>query len=239
MSLSAEAARLAAIECLAPTGVILAQTGFPTLAEARIFDSRAVAVSDLVSDRPFTPVISVYTRSSELARRGEIADYGELEAHAVLEFVAELAIAGVDENGTPYADAMAADDADARLILAALVAQIRFVLFASPQGQLFRRIAVPEKLECETLGVPELGLRWQRITARLTCAIADDVFPEDGGLPEPLKSLLAGMHPQSYARDRLEKLAAEFTATTRDELKEMVIRTAEGGEPIASVGVQP
>ncbi|MCA0275866.1 MAG: hypothetical protein LCH86_07680 [Proteobacteria bacterium] len=233
MSLSAEAARLAAIECLAPTAALAGTASFPTLAGKRILDSRAVAVSDLIEGEKFTPVVSIYTRSADLRRRGETADYGAFEVQTVIEFVAELAIGAADENGV-YADAMAGDDPDARLVLAALVAQIRQVLFDLPAGLIFRRIAVPERLECETFAVPELGLRWQRVTARLTCTIGDDAFADEGGLPEPIRELRASLPANSYAVERLDHLAGHFAPVARDPLQRIVIRNDEAGDPVAS-----
>lgn len=234
MSLCAEAARLAAIECLAPTAALAAGAGYPTLAKALVLDSRQVAAEDLLSDRPFTPVVSVYTRSSSFGRRGETADYAALDNKCMLDFVAELAIAASDAEGS-YADALVANDGEARLLLGALVAQIRFVLFESDAGWLFRRIAIPENMECETFGVPDLGLRYQRIIARLSCTLADDDFAEEGGLPQPIAVLKAALPAGSYALAQLDALEAAFAPIVRQPLDLITIREGDGLPPVASV----
>ena len=57
--LSAEAARLAAIEVLSPTAANLAGGPFPTLAGNRIFDSRAIALHEIDEALSYVPAITV------------------------------------------------------------------------------------------------------------------------------------------------------------------------------------
>jgi muconolactone delta-isomerase len=208
--LAAEALRLSAIEILLPTAV--QESGpYPTLAGYRVYDSRAVALEDLDQDGPYTPVLSLYTPESGAKLRGPHSAAGDTEADAVLEIVAELAVSAVD-NGVTYVDAMPATDPEARLVLAALCAQVRRLLERSQVGGLWRRLVRQiTETEYKTFAVPEIGLRWHRVTIRMHCEIRDDDFDmEAGGLPEPIKSLYASLPDASYAKAKLAALAAHF-----------------------------
>lgn len=236
--LSAEALRLAAIEVLCPTAAVLSSNGFPTLAQHRVFDSRAPAVSEIdgEDERGYTPVLSIYTLSSQIVQRGDAADATDYECQAVIEIVAELSVAARDDSGD-FADALAGSDPEARLVLAAMVSQVRYLLEFSQGGTLFRQnhIAV-RRIDEETYAVPNLGLRWQRVTMRVTAAIPDDRFDFAGGMPEPMKTLHAALPAGSYAKAKLAQLAAAFAADPRPALEEVTILGAPDGEPIASTG---
>lgn len=236
--LSAEVARLAIIEVLSPTASLRDGLPFPTLAGSAVLDSRTVALQDLDPDRDYTPVIAVHTRSASLERRGAAADETDNECQTVIEIVAELAaLASTPEDGE-FADAMAADDPDARLVLSALVSQIRFQLEFSEAGVLFRRFIIGvRRIDMETFGAPELGLRWQRVTIRITAAIPDDQFDvAGGGLPEPIKGFLSRLPEHSYAKAKLVKLAGHFLPDPRLDLETITIRVEPNGDPIASTG---
>jgi hypothetical protein len=235
--LSAEAMRLAAIEVLCPTGALYGDDVFPTLAGEKVFDSRSVAISDLATDRDYTPVIALHTRSATIERRSDAADETDTECLAVLEILAELAVITQDGDEA-FADALAATDPNARIILSALVSQIRFLLEFSQAGKLFRDFILGiRRIEIDTFGVPDLGMRWQRVTIRVTAAIADDTFDmEDGGLPEPLASLARKLPPQSYAMEKLTAMVAHFAADPRPPLAGVTIAPAVGRDPIASTG---
>ena len=143
--LSPEAVRLVAIEILCPTAANLAGTGFPTLAGKRVFDSRAPLLEEIDRAQDYTPVISLYTRRGATAPRGAASDYVDFETTTVLEVVAELATVVRDAEARPgqdpdYVDAMADGDPAARLVLAALAGQIRFLLTRSAQGAAWRRL---------------------------------------------------------------------------------------------------
>lgn len=240
---SAEAMRLAAIEVVTPYAALQAGAGFPTLAGKRAYDSRAAAIGDLDEALAYTPVLSFYTASSRLQQRGDAADFDDGQCEAVLEIVAELAVAAQDEDGSPFADAMADGDPDARLVLAALVSQVVFLLTESQAGTLFRELVLGiRRIEEEPFALPNLGLRWQRTTIRMTCGLPQDRFDIDaGGLPEPVRSLMGRLPAGSYARARLAALAAHFAADPRPPLDGVAIYDDPDADPatdlpIASTG---
>lgn len=213
MTIAAEMARLAAIECLAPTAALVAGSGFPTLAGARVFDSRAVALTDLDRREPYTAVLSLYTRKSESARRGPGQGSVSRNGRTILEIVVELAIAARDESGEEFADALADDDPEARIVLSALCAQVRYQLTEGLGGALFRKAVIAvDGIEFEPYAVPQLGLRWQRTTMLLDCQIPDDSFRVSGGLPEPAASIAALLPTGCYAAGILSRLASQFGA---------------------------
>lgn len=222
--LAAEALRLAAIEVLCPTAAVLAGEGFPTLAGSRVFDSRAAALEDLDRHAPndYTPVLSLYTPENGFALRANAAAADDTVADAVLDIVAELAVATNDGDGM-IADAMAATDPEARLVLAALCSQVRYALDYSVAGRLWRALVNHIiRWEEQTFGVPELGLRWQRVKIRIHCEIRDDDFT-DAGLPEPIAGLYAKLPPQSYAKAKLSALASHFSPDALPPLESVTI----------------
>ena len=235
--LAAEAMRLAAIEVLCPTAALAANAGYPTLAGRAVADSRAVALEDIDHAAVYTPALSLHTRSSAIERRGEAADETDNACLAVLEVIGELAVVARDKDGA-FADAMAADDPDARLVLSALMSQVRFLLEFSQAGHLFRDTIIGvRRIEEETFGAPELGVRYQRVTMRITAAVPDDRFDvAAGGMPEPLKSLQSSLPVGSYSKAKLAQLAAAFAADPRPALDKVTILGAPDGEPIASTG---
>lgn len=227
--LAAEAARLAAIEVLCPTSAIASGTGFPTLAAGRVYDSRAVPLQDLLPGRPYTPVLSLYSIESGSRLRSEISDANDRDADAIFDVVAELSVGMQDEDGG-FADAIVADDPQARMVLAALTSQVRYLLEHAPSGSLFRRVVrAITNVEVKTFAAPELGLRWQRQTIRMHCDIRDDDFDvPDGELPEPCRTLFNLLPEQSYAREKLAELSAFFALHAMPALESARIETAPG-----------
>ncbi|NTI27664.1 hypothetical protein [Rhizobium rhizogenes] len=219
--LSAEALRLVAVEVLLPTAS-QPDGPFPTLAGALVCDSRAAPLEALRQDAPYTPVISLYTPESGVKLRGPHAAASDTEADAWLDIVAELAVRA-SENGVDFTDAMAGDDPEARLVLAALCAQVRFLLERSQTGGLWRKLVRNiEEIEYKTFAVPELGLRWQRVTMRFHCSIRDDDFDTaSGGLPEPIRSVYEALPAASYAKEKLAALAAHFAPEILPALREI------------------
>lgn len=217
--LSAEAARLAALEVLCPKAALDGDVPYPTLACDKVFDSRSVGIDDLDCDAKYTPCLALFTSDASVSPRGEIAAYDDTEARSTLEVIAELAVASSDEGGEPFADAMPADDWDARLVLAALCGQVRRLLQHDERGRLFRRfirrvISVTE----ETFAIPQLGARWHRVTMRFDLSLPDDEFVDEAGLPEPLRTLAALLPDGSPAALRLAALSSHFSAQTRTPL---------------------
>jgi len=241
--LSAEAMRLAAIEVLTPYAALQAGSGFPTLAGRMVFDSRAAAVGELDGAKAYTPVLSLYTGSAKATLRGDVAAIDDADSEAVLEIVAELAVAA-KQDGEDFTDAMASDDPEARMVLSALSSQVIFHLCHSQAGYLFRRFVRNVRIiEVEPHALPQLGLRWQRNTIRLTCGIAGEEYDiEAGGLPQPIRSLAALLPAGSYARIKLDQLAAHFVADPRPPLEMVAIGPNPVGaaefKPVASVNLE-
>ncbi len=240
--LSAEAARLAALEVLCPTAALATDAGYPTLAGSRVFDSRLVGIDDLDPEAKFTPCLALFTTEASAAPRGEVAAQDDSAAQCTLEIVAELAVASSDEDGQPFADAMPADDWDARLVLAALCGQVRRLLQHDERGYLFRRFVLQvSRWDEETFAIPQLGARWHRVTMRLTLRLPDDDFTGAAGLPEPLGTLAALLPQGSPARTRLDVLAVHFAATAPTALAGIAIfddpaADAATATPIAKTG---
>lgn len=229
--LGSAAARLAAIEALCPTESLQTGQGFPTMAQDMVLDSRSIAIEELKPARSFTPVIGVYSADARRQLRGDATDTADMINVAVLEFVAELAVSGIDE-GAHFVDAMLGDDPAARLTLDALCAQIDYTLEYSDAGRIFRRI-VSRVTDTEYLpfAVPQLGLRYQRVTIRKTCSIRRTDFEvPDGTLPEPLRTLQGALPAQSYAAAALAELARQFRPDRLPALDE--VRVTSG--PVTS-----
>lgn len=236
--LTAEAARLAALEVLCPKAALDADAGYPTLAGSRVFDSRQVGIDDLDPDAKFTPCLALYTAEASAALRGDAAVADDREARSVLEIVAELAVASTDEDGQPFADAMPGDDWDARLVLAALCAQVRRLLQHDERGYLFRRfVRQIETIAEETFAIPQLGARWQRITMRFTLSLPDDAYTDAAGLPEPIGALAAALPAGSVARSRLDALAGHFAAIQRTPLAAVDVNRPTPATPDSGFGL--
>lgn len=233
--LSAEAVRLAAIEVLCPTAALAGDAAFPTLAGWRVFDSRSIAIQDIDADAQFTPCLALFTADSATAARGAASDLDDTDPRTTLEVVAELAIASTDEDGQPFADAMAGDDWDARLVLAALCAQVRRALSSTDAGYLFRRLVRQiDRITEETFAIPQIGARWHRVTMRFDLSIDDDDFGDASGLPEPMRSFAAMLPEGSPARVKIDALADHFAAVVRTPLAGIDFTEAEdlGGATI-------
>lgn len=209
--LTAEAMRLAAYEALCPTAALASGTGFPTLAGDRVYDSRAIAVEDLDDSLVYTPTISLYTEDRKSERRGPMTSASIGYASAALAVVCDLAVSASEEGETATMP-LAGSDPKARLVLAALVTQARKVLTLGETAAGFRMIvkAVTEVV-IEPFIMPEMGLRWHREIMTLRCDIADDDFGATA-LPTSVERLRVALPAGSYARGRIDDLAAYFTA---------------------------
>lgn len=228
--LSVEALRLAAVEVLNPYAANVADEGFPTLAGRNVFDSRAAAINEIDPDRDYTPVLSIYSAEAERKLRGAAADWDDADVSAVLEIVAELAVVARDDN-EDYVDAVAGDDPDARLVLAALCGQVESILMTSEVGRLFRRFCISvDRIEHVPFAVANLGLRWQRTLMRVHCTLPADQYTDAGGLPPTVAELHTALPEGSYAKGRLGKLAEAFAARDRTAL-ETITWSEPGKEP--------
>ena len=147
----------------------------------------------------------------------------------------ELSVAQHDDNGA-FADALATSDPKARLVLGALCAQVRQALVRGPGSEAFRRIVRSvDEVRIEPFALPQMGLRWMRSTMSFSCSIADDVFTDAAGLPDPVRRLMASLPEGSYALAKLNELDAMFHATGRDALQEIVFATEDPDTPTGAV----
>lgn len=229
--LAGEAARLAAIEILKPTSATT-NAACPTLAGVYVFDSRAASIADYDEGMIYRPTIAVYTRETTTDRRAD--GYGDNGAVIVLEFVCELSqVVDDEENGGPAMTApMAATDASARLVLAALVAQVRRLLEFGESGSLFRKaIKTVDQISEEPMVIPDFGIDLLRVTLRVRCAVQDDVFTEAAGLPQPLAKLRDALPADSYALAKLDELAAAFAGIVRTPLASVVLYDPDDPPP--------
>ncbi len=235
--LSPEALRLVSIEVLRPTASL--DTGnFPTVAGRLVLDSREIAIQDIATDRPYTPVLSLHSSTATLKPRGEPAGFDDVEHEAVLDIIAELAVVAGDGSGS-YVDALAGTDPKARLVLAALCSKVRFLLERSSSGEPWRKL-VKRVVSVEEIpfAIPDLGLRYQRMTLRYTVELAADVFSiDEGGLPEPIRSVFQGLPAESYAKEKLAELAGYFTAETLEQLDEIAGTVTGPGNVSLEVGL--
>jgi hypothetical protein len=226
--LSAEAMRLAAFEALCPTAARAADAGYPTLAGYRVYDSAGILPDDIDVGAAYTPCLSLFTDDIRIERRGDIAPSTIGSASAVLVVIAELAVSVTDDDGETQIVPLAEDDAQAKLVLGALCAQVRKALVFAEAGSIFRSIVGSvEDLRIEPFGLPQFDIRWMRSTMRLTCRIKDDKFTDDGGMPEPMKSLFLALPDGSYAKGKLAELDAAFASTTRTPLQSIDLSNVE------------
>ncbi|NTF32308.1 hypothetical protein [Rhizobium skierniewicense] len=236
--LSAEAVRLLTVELLHPTGTPRDGT-FPTLAGPRVFDSRSATLTELDKERSYTPILAVYTQKSSSEISGAASGFSDTETSVDLVIIAELAVVADDGGGSgTYVDAMSGSDAECRLVLAALVAQVRRVLQFSAAGAPWRKL-VKQVLQVdeEAHAIPEFGLRFQRIFCTFKLAIGDDDFDmSQPGLPEPLKSVAAGLPAGSYAKAKLEELAFHFAAENPAQLRTVRGDVAGFGRAFQDIG---
>lgn len=231
--LAASALRLAVIEALAPTAAIEGSAPFPTLAGWRVFDSAAITPDKLEPGQPWTPCLSVYTNGATITRRGASATSSIGEAEVDLVIVIDLAEAAQDENGAETAGVLVDGDAAAELTLDALAAQVRRVIVQMPQGQIARRLMKAAlTISLERMTLPQFDVRFARYVMTAHCAIADDKFTDEPGLPEPLATLAAALPTGSYAKAKLIELAATFAATERTPLAGIDMVATLGGTPV-------
>ncbi len=234
--LAPEAWRLITVEVLRPTASLTSGV-FPTVAGRLVYDSREIAVQDISTERPYTPVLALHSSTAALKPRGEPAALDDLEHEAVLDIVAELAVVAGDEAGA-YADALAGTDPNARLVLAALCSKVRFLLERSSSGAPWRKLVKRiVSVEAIPFAIPDLGWRYQRTTLRYTVELAADVFNvEEGGLPEPIRSVFNSLPAESYAKAKLAELAGYFSAESVEKLEEIAGSVSGPGGVTVQVG---
>lgn len=240
--LFAAAARLALIEALCPTASITSNANFPTIAGKRVLDSRRVEIEDLERDANGdyvrTPVIGVFTANAQSDLRSDSSSYDDRQATVTLEIMAELAILA-SNDGEQFADAEASTDAEADLLLSALVAQIRRVIEIAPQGEIFRKVTkgAVRRFQSQPDVMPQIGVRFARHFITIEIEIDDDQYDYAGGLPEPLKTLSELLPAGSYAAAQLADLSNKFGQVNTENLAEVSISLEDATSPIAGANL--
>lgn len=225
--LSSTALRLAALEVLRPTEAINGEADYPTLAGKLVLDSHQAAVSDMNEGKPFTPVIALYSVDATGENRGGDIDDIDFDQESVLEIVIEMAVnqaleAGDGEVMAPVmvGDLSAANDIEATRDLEMLATQVRRILEDSPEGHIFRaQHRGCRRYDMEPLAEPSLGLRWHRMTLRMTYGVKSDRFDEETGRHVGLDRLIAALPADSIVRTDAEAINSRFAPHTRTPLK--------------------
>ncbi len=222
MSLSRLALRLATIEALAPTALVLGGEGtWPTVAGKRVFDSRQPPIEDL-NPQEAGPVVCVYTDDDD-AKAGQSRGGPPFltTIDLVFELSVPLAIANdADPNTFVLADPQTDPQLEAGLDF--LGAQIAFGLLYAPAGKIWRdvcgqRVQNPRSTIHRT---SEEGVRLARRTLTWRVEVNGDRFdPAPAAaptgtmiLPEPLRSVAAALPEGSYGTKIINGLIVEPTA---------------------------
>lgn len=216
MTLARTALRLAAIEGLAPTGT-KASDAWPTIARHRVFDSRLDMLDDLAADER-APVIVVYTDTDD----GTSGDpSGGPPFKRFVDLVFEISVvAFAEQEGSPetFVPYFPVTDAQTEAALDLLEAGIAFALLKAPTGILFQRLvrgkvpttsSAPQRSSEEAVRVAMRTVTWR-------CQIPDDCFDMapaalasgNDRLPEPLRSVVAGLAATAYGQQIAAGLAA-------------------------------
>lgn len=214
MSLARAALRFLVVEALSPYGANAAGP-WPTVAKARIYDSRLVPPEDL-STTERRPIVIVYTDEVEDIPR-QNTGRGELRGRVDLRF--ELAVPQLvqDEDQAPEAFNPVTDP-ETEGTLDLLESQIRFCLNMGPSGELLRKL-MPPKLEWVRSEPFRTAEERVRISARtLTLRLVEfkgdcfDPAPETAPtgldrLPDPLRTVAKALPAGSYGRVMATALA--------------------------------
>lgn len=204
------AVRLGAVEALAPAAAIAAGAGFPTLAGGNVYDSRMLPLDAVREDRS-TPIIAVYTETVKGEPRGPL--YGSRDALFTVDLVLEIDLAIRVKIGDEVGIMPADSDWEGELTLDFLAAQARrAIVDAVGKGVLLYVVKQIVDIEAYPMRLPDIGARLLRRTMRLRCAVDDDEWLPEGGLPEPLKTLRGRLAATSYAAVTLDKIAAAIAA---------------------------
>ena len=210
-----ELLRIAALEVLCPTRAIANDFGFPTLAGALVFDSRAVPVTHLRKARGYVPVLSLYSGEAAGETMGGKAGGPDFDFMGTLEVVGELAIVS-DMDPKETMPLKAESDPDARLVLAGMMAQARYALETAEGGSMFRAVTMSlQRVELVPYAVPDADMRFHRTTMRMTYDLPDDCFDTQTGKPVGLDNLLAALPPDSVSREKMQALLDHFEPPER------------------------
>lgn len=195
MSYAILALRLAAVEGLCPSAAIAGDKPFPTIAEKLVFDSRLRPL-DVNEAKNRAASIFVYTDDADLLSG---AGQGGPPYRALAQLVLVMIVAGP-----------AAQEPLVEARLDGLGGQVLATLFFGPSASLWRKLTSQRvsKIDIETERSAEENSVILIRTMKLHCQIPFDcvdlnpatapVGPDR--VPEPLKSILAGLAATSYGK---------------------------------------
>lgn len=237
MSFSATALRIAAVEALRPASALAGTDVFPTIAGAAVFDSRIVALADLKKLAVPSLVVGVFSEAVSIDSRG--AAYPLAPGVVQVDLAFEIDVLQGEKDGDVLLGPPLNTDAAWEVKTDFLVAQIRKVLTTGPSGAIFRKVAKQILgISSAPFRIPELGVRLTRRTMVVKCAVSDEAWSLDGGLPEPLKTVADLLPQTSPATTVLAAVAAAIGAETPGAALE-AIDIGFGGEPPETLAAAP
>jgi hypothetical protein len=222
MALYRTALRLAAIEGLRPAKLLNSSGPWPTLAQARVFDTRLDPIEDIAAAAR-KAVIVVYTEHDigyASQRRGGVPFRREVDL--VFE-ISQIAAAPSDADPNLYIAGVPETDAELEAEIDRIETEIAFALFYAPGGLIWRRLtgngmvtdprSAPHRTSEENLRLAMRTVTWK-------VQVPDDAFDplpreEQKGLdrlPEPLKSVAYQLREAGWPETLIGGLAEGMPA---------------------------
>lgn len=214
-TLAAPALRHAACEIIAPHAAVQAGTGFPTIAEARVFADRGPEPADLAGAVGAVPTTALYTPIRLGAERGRSQSASTADWCIDLHVVLTMAL--VDGQSGEVVSAPSTPETEASLDF--LGWQIRHLLLGGDHGSLFRKVV---KRVCFSLTrsdySDEKHLSLARHEMVMTCECDDALQSDGGGLPERIEAVRQMLPVGSPGRAYFDQFASATGPITRTPL---------------------
>lgn len=218
--LAREFLRLCALEALRPSGLLVDDTGWPTIAGKYVSDSRIDPIDDVeVEER--RPIIAVFTESSDLTK---IAQAGPQFYKNEVDLVFEISVvAKYPVEGGEFIIDYADTDAAVEVMLGTLEEQIFRCLHDGPTGALFRQMAklpfdswtsTPHRSGEENIKLARRTLR-TKIRVKEVCYVAPTGDTPQGfdRLPPALKTIANQLGGSTYLAELALGMARASTVT--------------------------
>lgn len=228
-TIAATALRHAAREALAPYSAYLANAGFPTIAQARVFVDRGAFADDLGDNGEELLTISIYSPQRDGSERGR--SQGSAAADWVIDLHVILTMAVLDDDNGESSVMAAHSSPQAEANLDFLGWQIRHLLLVGDQGAAFRCLAkkVP-KIVTRGFFDPGLQLAIAQHEMIITCECDDRLRNDSGGLPGKVDQVRQMLPAGSDGRKYLDQFAAAVDSVTREPITEIRVG-ANVGKP--------
>jgi hypothetical protein len=140
MSLARCALRLATVEALRPTALLVSDGPRPTIAKKCVFDSRLDPIEDLAVGES-RPVVVVYTDDDEGSPGQKVGGPPFKQLVELCFEVSVVASAPSDADPAVFVAGIPETDAELEASLDLLEAQIKFICFYGPTGALWRDLS--------------------------------------------------------------------------------------------------